>query len=272
MRRFSAASPFLLQALEVRVEDALRASRGEACFRLRRQEGVLAGVLRHQGDELRPEDVGDDRQADDRAVRVLGLDLALAGDALGELGVHLGVDQGAQGRIAEAVAEAVGEAVGEAALLRQVQVLHGEVEHRLEQAELLEQGHGDVDGAGLGVALLTPGVLDRLDVLTFLHLACETLLVRGGEEEDLADLAQVHADRVVDALLVLEGGAGRCGLALLFGVRRRLDVGLRPDVGGAEGPRPVLEHVGYAAVGIVAGGRVAGRERACSAALGRAFN
>ena len=39
----------------------------------------------------------------------------------------------------------------------------------------------------------------RLDVVALFHGAGEALLVVGGEQADLTDLAQVHADRVVDA-------------------------------------------------------------------------
>src|SRR5262249_20856210 len=66
------------------------------------------------------------------------------------------------------------------------------------------------------------------NVLALFHLAGEALLVGGGKQEDLADLPQVHADRVVDALLVLEGD-GRGRFALFVGVGE-LYVWLRPDV------------------------------------------
>ncbi len=49
-----------------------------------------------------------------------------------------------------------------------------------------------------------PALLDALDVLALLHLAGEALLVIGGEQVHLADLAQVHADGVVDPFLLFE--------------------------------------------------------------------
>ena len=82
------------------------------------------------------------------------------------------------------------------------------VEDRLQLRELLEEHEDDLDGRGRRRrAPSTQVSLDGLDVLAFLHLAGEVLLVGGGEEEDLADLAQVHAHRVVDALLVFQGTA-----------------------------------------------------------------
>ena len=125
------------------------------------------------------------------------------------------------------------------------QVLDAQVEHGLQRAELLEQRQRHLDRGRLAAVLLAPGVLDLLDVLTFLHLAGEVLLVRGREEEDLADLAQVHAYRVVDALLVLQGDTALSGFALFLGFFSLLDVGLGPDV-CSEVACSTLDHVGDA--------------------------
>ena len=46
-------------------------------------------------------------------------------------------------------------------------------------------------------------LLELRDVVAFLHGAGQALLVVRGQQADLADLAQVHADRVVDALFEL---------------------------------------------------------------------
>src|SRR5437588_168125 len=74
---------------------------------------------------------------------------------------------------------------------------------RLQVGKLHVEHVGRIGRAGGPAHALQPRLAQPVDVLALLHLAGEPLLVVGGEQRDLADLAQVHADRVVDPLLVL---------------------------------------------------------------------
>jgi hypothetical protein len=71
--------------------------------------------------------------------------------------------------------------------------------------EFREDGEGNVDARGTAALLLRPPLLDALNVLGLLHLAGQALLIVGGEEAHLPDLAEVHANRIVTALLVFQG-------------------------------------------------------------------
>ena len=188
-----------------------------------------------------------DGQLHDLACGVLRLQLALLRDQLGELRAHLAVDEGAQLRIAHAF--------GQRRLLGQVEVLDRQVQHRLKRAQLLEQRQRDLDRGRLGTVFLAPHVLDLLNVLAFLHLAGEMLLVRGGKEEYLADFAQVHTYRVVDALLVFQGNAALGRFALFFGFVGLLDIRLGPDV-CPEIACSTLDHVRNATERVVAANSV----------------
>ena len=127
--------------------------------------------------------------------------------------------------------------------LGRLKVLDRLVEDRLQVRELVEEHEGDLDVRGLIAVDAAPGFLDRLDVLALFHLAGQVLLIGGGKQEDLADFPQVHADRVVDAFLVLQrsrGGLG--GLSLFFRIFGLLDVRFGPDIRGAA--VAVFDHVG----------------------------
>jgi hypothetical protein len=89
--------------------------------------------------------------------------------------------------------------------------------------ELVEDGESNVDARGTVAVLLRPLLLDTLNVLGLLHLAGQALLILGGEEVHLPDLAEVHADRIVNALLVFQGHPIRFSLWLLL----RIDLHLR---------------------------------------------
>ena len=61
-------------------------------------------------------------------------------------------------------------------------------------------------------------LFNRLDVKALLHLPREVLFIVGGKEVNLADLAQIHAHRVIDAfgLLREKGQAGDVFVLFLF--------------------------------------------------------
>ena len=84
----------LLQLVEVRRQLVFAAREDDLRLEVGRQQGVLAGRGGHGGDQLRLEDVGDDRKAHDRARRVFRLDVERLRDALHELDAHLGVERG----------------------------------------------------------------------------------------------------------------------------------------------------------------------------------
>jgi hypothetical protein len=111
------------------------------------------------------------------------------------------------------------------------------------------------------------GILDGLDVLALLHLAGEELFVRCREEEDLSDLTQIHADRVVDAFLVLEWDAGSRRFAFFFGFLGELYVWFRPDVATAA----AFEHVRDTAKRVIGAIRVGDGNRVWTLAKCHSF-
>src|SRR5690606_18099416 len=84
-------------------------------------------------------------------------------------------------------------------LARQVQVARDGLVYAALRVELLEQLHEDVRPRRVLAGLLAAALHDRLDVDPVLDGSRQPLLVVRRQQRDLADLPQVHADRVVDA-------------------------------------------------------------------------
>ena len=120
-----------------------------------------------------------------------------AGDMVGQVVVHLPVHCGAN-RFVDAE-------FGQRTLFES-QILHGGVERPLMLCQLIQHSEEDLRTRWPLAVLIDPPMLYRLDVFAFLHLARQPLFVGPGKEIDLADLAQVHADRVIHAVLRLELG------------------------------------------------------------------
>ena len=133
-------------------------------------------------------------------VMIRDVDQRLVGDVLFQLHVllqrHVGalVELVVHGRAERGVDDALGYR-----LARQLEV----AAHRLVDGplavELAQQPGEDLAVARLALVLLLEPLLDRVDAQPLLHRPRQALLVGGGEQRHLADLAQVHPHRVVDA-------------------------------------------------------------------------
>ncbi len=105
----------------------------------------------------------------------------------------------------------------------ETQSLHHDILGRPESMHFLQQSDRHVHGSGRVAVEFLPVLLKTLDMLAVFHLTGESLLILGGEQMHLADLAEIHPYGVVDAFLLCQIGVnGDRLVALQLGPRPTL--------------------------------------------------
>ncbi len=162
------------------------------------QEGLLpAGRPGRQRHKFRRQDVGDDGDLHQLLTGCLRVTLEPGGQLVDHLRVDLAVHY---------CPEPFGDDEIAQRKLLQPELAHDEPQRLGELVQAGEQSRQHVHTAGPPAGLIKKSVLDALYVVALLHGAGQPLLICRCEEVHLADLAQVHPDRVVDPLLQLETG------------------------------------------------------------------